>query len=746
MIEQKLDRRKFLKYTSAGLFSTIFLNEFSPLFAEISSSGKNVSFLSEEFRKGTPTFCNLCPAQCGIIGFFENNWLMGIQGNPRHPNNRGKICARGIAGMNLVYDPNRPLTPLKRKGKRGAGSWENISWHEALREIAERINSAGRHGRAGDIVFNAEERYLTGLNRRFIKSLANARVITSPVFSDPNKNYAQKITWGARHEMLDVEHSDFILSFGANLFESHPQFVAISQRAIEAKMNNGASLVTVDPRMSNTAGRSTAWLPIMPGTDAFLALTLANIIVQKQLHNAEFIARWTNISVNDLQAYLSQFTPEKAESICTVSAQRIRDLAIEFARRQHPIAVSGSGVTRRNNGVQNERAIMLLNAVVGNIDKKGGYCLPQQFDLPDFGAEDALSHAPVDFYEALAEGREKIDGLIAFNSNPVYDSANSDMMKALFSDESKVPFAVAIDSTMNETATLADIVLPAATHLESWDMSMAPSFNFVPHVTLGQPVIAPRGESKSLAEIWILLASSIGGATAKDLNYPCVEDYFQEIADQIPGMNSDKEFDSLKKEGMWSLKSVSRTYETYQKSGFVTPSKKFEIASTELRRRGEFDLPRYIPLHEPIHLSRNQLHLIPFTSNVMTPNTGNAKWLAEISHINEALINPRTAHKLGLRNGQKIRLKSTAGEVETEVRLSQGVHPQAIALRSGLGHWAMGNFALGKKAETADPDSSILWWEKQHNGVNANILIEVQKDPLGLGLSEKDTIVSIEKA
>ncbi|MFZ5518437.1 MAG: molybdopterin-containing oxidoreductase family protein [Candidatus Zhuqueibacterota bacterium] len=744
MIEQNLNRRKFIKYTSAGLFSTLFLNEFSPLFAEISSSGKNVSFLSEEFRKGTPTFCNLCPAQCGLIGFFENDWLMGIQGNPRHPNNRGKICARGIAGMNLVYDPNRPLTPLKRKGKRGAGSWEKISWQEALREIAERLRDSA--GRSGEIIFNSEERYLTGLSRRFIRSLGDARVITSPVFSDLNKNYAQKITWGARYEIPDVEHSDFILSFGANFFESHPLFVAISQRVIEAKMNNGARLVTVDPRMSNTAGRSAEWLPIMPGTDALLALTLANVIVQNQLHDADFIARWTNISASELQSYLSQFTPEKAESICTIPAQKIRELAIEFARRQHPVAVSGSGVTRRSNGVQNERSIMLLNAVVGNIDQKGGYCLPQKFDLSDFGAEDDLSHAPVDFYQALVEGREKIDALVSFHSNPVYDSASSDMMKELFSDESKVPFAVAIESAMSETATLADIVLPAATHLESWDLSVAPSYHFVPQVTLGQPAIAPRGESKSLAEIWILLASSIGGAAMKNLNYKHVEDYFKEIAAQVPGMNSAKDFDNLKKVGMWEPDNPGRSFVTYQKSGFATPSKKFEIASSELRRKGEFELPRYIPLQEPIQLSRNQLYLIPFTSNVMTPNTGNAKWLAEISHVNEAMINPRTAHKLGIRNGQKIRLKSKAGEIETEVRLSQGVHPRAIALRSGLGHWAMGNFALGKKVETADPDSAILWWEKQHNGVNTNILIEVQKDTLGLGLSEKDTIVSIEKA
>lgn len=746
MLEQKIDRRKFLKYTSAGLFSTLFLNEFSPLFAEISSSGKNVSFLSKEFRKGIPTFCNMCPAQCGIIGFVERDLLAGIQGNPAHPNNRGKICARGIAGMNMVYDPDRQLFPLKRKGKRGAGDWETITWQQALSEIGNRLNVLQRQGKSDEILFTSQERYLSGLAERFINTLKGAQVLASSVFSDPNKNYAQKTTWGENTEIPDVENSDYILSFGANLFESHPQFVNISQRIIEAKMNNGAKIVTIDPRMSNTAGRSDEWLPILPGTDAIVALAMANVIMQNNLHDAEFIGRYTNVSVSELGNYLSRFSPEIAGEISTIPAETIKSLSLDFASRRHPVAISGGGITRRSNGVQNERCVMLLNAIVGNIDKKGGFCLPRQFNLDEFSPDLNFPKVPADFYQTLSQGNSKIDTLFSFKSNPVFDEPNSDLMKELFSDESKISFTVAIDSVMSETALMADIFLPAATHMESWDISTAPSFDFLPQVALSQPVISPHGDSKSLAEIWILLAAYMGGEFARRLNYKNIENYVKEIVTQISGLTPSGDYDLLKKQGIWVKKNFTKQYEIYKTDRFKTRSGRFEIASTELRRKGEFELPTYVPLNKNVMLQRDHLYLIPFSSNVITPNVGNSKWLTEISHTNEALINPFTAHKLGIRAGHKITLKSATGEIEVEMRLFQGIHPSAIALRSGLGHWAYGKFAMGKKAESADPDSEILWWEKQHNGVNTNILIEIGKDAAGLGLSEKDTVISIEKA
>ena len=743
MSKNQMNRRRFLKLTSTGIVSTIVLNEFTPLFAEMKSSGKNVSLLTKNFRKGIPSFCNLCPAQCGIIGFVDQkNWLAGIQGNPHHPNNRGKICSRGIAGMNLVHDPERQLSPLKRMGKRGAGKWKKISWDEALSEVSSKLNQSRNNGKSSQIVFNAEDRYLTGLNRRFIKALGNPTIVPSTNFGDSNKSFAQKLTWGENYEIPDIENCDYILMFGVNPFESHPFFVSISQRLVDARMNNGAKLVTIDPRMSNTAGRSDEWLPIKPGTDGIVTLAIANVIMQENLHDRNFLNNWTNISTSELRNYLSQFTTKKAEKVSTIPAEKIIRIAKEFASKNFSVAISGSGISKRSNGVQNERCVMLLNAIVGNIDKKGGFCLPNKFEIEDFSADSNLQFESIEFYDKVANNKIKVDSYISVLSNPAYETPESEQVIETLKDENKIPFLLVIDHVMSETGMLADIFLPAATHLESWDVSFAASFDFVPQVTLAQPVIPALGDSLPLHDIWLDLAKKIGGEVAEDLNYKNAERYFYQTVSKIPGFNSDRDFKKLKKVGTW-IADTKKEYQTYQRRGFKTRTKKFEIFSTELMRNGNPAFPEYVDNEKK--LQKHQLFLIPFTTNVMPPDMANAKWLSEICHTNAALINPKTARNMRIHDGEKIIIKSKTGEIELEVKTFQGIHPEAVAVRSGAGHSSFGGVGQAKKFKSADPDTSILWWEKHGNGKNSNIILELKVDTLGQGIS-RDTVVEIQHA
>ncbi len=737
-----MNRRKFLKLASTGIVSTIVLNEFNPLFAEMKSSGKNVSLLTKNFRRGIPSFCNLCPAQCGIIGFVDrHDWLAGIQGNPNHPNNRGKICSRGIAGMNLVHDPERQLSPLKRTGKRGAGKWKKISWDEALGEVSSKLNQSRNNGRSSQIVFNTEERYLAGLNRRFIKALGNPTIVPSTNFDETNKSYAYKSTWGENYEIPDIENSDYILMFGVNPFESHPFFVSISQRIVEARMNNGAKLVAIDPRMSNTAGRSDEWLPIKPGTDGIVALAMANVIMQNNLHDRNFINNWTNISSSELRNYLSQFTPAKAEKVSTIPAEKIERIAKEFASKNFSVAISGSGISKSSHGVQNERCVLLLNAVVGNIDKKGGLCLPRKFEIEDFSSDSDLQFGSIEFYGKVAEDKAKVDSFISLLSNPAYETPASELVTETLKDENKIPFLVVIDHVMSETGMLADIFLPASTHLESWDLSLAASFDFIPQVTIAQPVIPPLGDSLPLHDIWLRLAKTIGGEVVQNLNFEDAEEYFYEISSQITGFNSEKDFDKLIKNGTW-IADQKKTFRTYQSRGFQTRTRKFEIISTELQRQGKPALPEYA--NDEKKLTKHQLFLIPFTTNVMPPDMANAKWLSEISHTNTALINPKTARNKRIHDGQKIVLKSHSGEIELEVKTFQGIHPNAVAVRCGAGHSAFGGVAQAKKFKSADPDTSVLWWDKHGNGKNSNVVLELKVDDWGQGIS-RDTVVEIKE-
>ena len=514
---KNINRRDFLKIGAFGATAI----QFSGLIPIFGTKGKNVSRFSKNFRKGIPTTCDLCPARCGVLGFQNYELLAAVQGNPKHINNRGKICARGIAGMNQVYDPDRIRHPMKRDGKRGDGKWEKINWDEALGEIFNRLQVIRSQGRDEAFVFHADRHNISGLTRRFLNNFGQPTILTNDVLENLNKTAAQQMTWGESIEVIDAARSRYFICFGSNPYESHPFFINFNQRLIDGRIDRHARLVTIDPRLSNTAGKSDEWIPIKPGTDAMFALAMANIIMQKNLHNAQFIAQWTNVSVAELKDYLSQFTLEKASEVTQVEAEIIERIAIEFATTQPGVAFSGGGVTEHSNGTENERCVMLLNAIVGNIDVEGGYCLPRKYRLEDFDPDEKFDSEqnPLDFFTSVQDQKQKVDLYFAYKNNPVYEHPDCKFTQAVMKDEKLMPFTVVMDTVMSETAALADLVLPATTFLESWSLDSTPSFDRVPFVSLTQPVIEPVGESKPLYEVWMKMAEMMDNQVASNLSY-----------------------------------------------------------------------------------------------------------------------------------------------------------------------------------------------------------------------------------
>jgi thiosulfate reductase/polysulfide reductase chain A len=736
---KKINRRDFFKIGALGATAI----QFSGLIPIFGIKGRNVSRFSRDFRKSIPTTCDLCPARCGVLGFLNYELLAAVQGNPKHINNRGRICARGIAGMNQVYDPDRILHPKKRDGKRGDGKWKNISWDDALGQIFDRLKTLHNHGKNDTFVFHADRQHISGLTRRFLKNFGQPTILTSDPLENSNKFAAQKMTWGESIEVIDAANCRYFLSFGGNPFESHPLFINFSQRLIDGKINRHARLITIDPRLSNTAGKSDEWIPIKPGTDAMLALAMANVIMEKNLSNAQFINQWTNTSVNELKNYLSQYTLKKAAEITQVQAEAIERIAIDFATTQPGVAFSGGGVTDHVNGTENERCIMLLNAIVGNIDVEGGYCLPRKYRLEEFDPEERLTNEQnsLEFFKSVQDQKQQVDLYFAYKNNPVYEQPDCNFTQAVMKDETKMPFTVVMDTVMSETAALADLVLPATTFLESWDLNSAPSFDLIPFVSLGQPVIQPLGESKPLYDTWIQIVN-MGNRIVNNFNYTNIEHYIKEIAAQIPGLTSGSDFANLKKDGIWYAEEKKAEYQTFRNLGFNTPTNKFEIVS----QNSSFSrLPTYQAIQEHITLAKNELILIPFHVNVMRSDLTNAKWLAEIHHSNSALINTRTARSLKIKTGDEILLQSPVGQVKIKAHLTEGVHPEVIAIANSLGHWEYGRIARAEQFESEDPDTKFIWWEKQGKGVHPNFVIPLSIDPVGKGQCWMDTKVKIRK-
>ena len=267
-----MNRRDFIKWGAGGmaLLATGLPLEGEPAPLE---KGKSISRTTGRMRKSIPSVCMMCPASCGILGYLEYGKVINIGGNPLDPNSRGRLCAKGIAGLNHLYNPDRIPSPLRRAGKRGEGQWKQISWDEAFNEIALRLNALQAEKQHHNFILrNAWDLSSNDLAWRFASAFDSSTTFHHAVLESPNGAFAIHDVSGHSIGVGDVSHTRYILNFGANPYESHYLFVPFIQRLIDARINLGAKMVTFDVRISQTAGKSDEWFPIIPGTDGMVVL------------------------------------------------------------------------------------------------------------------------------------------------------------------------------------------------------------------------------------------------------------------------------------------------------------------------------------------------------------------------------------------------------------------------------------------------------------------------------------------
>lgn len=679
------------------------------------------------------------------------------------------MCAKGHAGVNILYDPDRVLEPLRRTGPRGSGEWRRISWEEALDEVARRMRRLRSSDKADQFVFLSTRDITTpNFTRRFCHAFGSPNALVNVPLSSWNKAAAQTATWGASFEINDVANTQYLLLFGANPFEAHLLRTSFVQRITEGrlttiekdKVHHGAKMVTFDPRLSQTAGKSDEWFPIRPGTDAIVALAMANVIMQDGLYDREFIEKWCNCPADKLAAHLSQFTPELAEQESSVPSADIRRIAIEFATTKPATTVSTGGVSKHENGVQTERAVMLLNAITGNVDRRGGFCLPRSYHLPQPSPEPPLPERSPRFFgrgllglegeagllDAVENGAQ-IDTLMLYKANPCYEWPDTERVKGLLSDEKRIPFLVCMDSFMTETAVYADIILPDATYLEKLEIETPPSFSLTPIVSLRQPVVKPLGSVRSAQEILLELAHKIGGQMESFFAFDTYRQYIEAQIAQIEPLVRAGGLKYLEEYGLWFDSDKKPVYRSYESGGFATPSGKFEVYSDRLAKAGHPALPTYSPIARTRKLDDDEFILITHQWNVHTHGrTADSVWLSEIVHSNPMLVNEEIGRRLGLKTGDHVRVSGPSGEIETEIRLTQGIHPKTVAISDSVGHWEYGRVAQARSFKSKYPHTECVWWGKEGHGTHPNQLIECRPDPLGGGQAWMDTKVRIKKA
>lgn len=787
-----------------------------------------------------PSMCQMCTTACGIIANIKDGRLIGIQGNPEDPNSQGSVCAKGVSGPSILYDPYRILYPLRRSGPRGAGRWRRITWDDAYTEIAARLREIRESGHPERFFVQEGRNRSVDILDRFLNAYGTPSVFNHRALCSSSRRAAVKATIGDTDwDLGDYKNTSYILNFGSNWAEAHQGHIPVATRMMRAR-RQGAKIVTFDARLSNTAALSDEWFCVKPGTDGLIALAMSNVICSEGLWNKTWFDTWCNYPADAYARHVAQYSPQMAEAESGVPAESVIRIAREFAAAApRCTTICNRGSSAHRNGFYNDRSITVLNALVGNMGQVGGWCwhplaswdpklLPVPEPAPPKPAARSLIAQAKDWplanawkgedmkvaqivYLWIKERRQLASAFMSYNCDQAWSWPEPGLVREVLTDEELVPFHVCIDVMYSETAHLADIILPWTTYLERWDIDSRPPQDLVDYVGLRQPVVPPQGQSKDIREIFPELARRIGGGMEAYFPWSTTREYLQDYFKPVPGG-----LDYMQTHGAWVHPGEKPNYLPYEQElaagelsgatthkgsgviykgsdpdtgkplsigvmidgtarrGFSTPSRKVEVYSAFITATGDAagrsisPLPVYDPI--PAHqreFAADELIMISFKWNVHNAHrTGQSKWLQEIVHTNPAWINPQTGARLGLAEGDWIEVTgyrpsdphvpggngSPVGSIRTRVHLTEGVHPQVIAISHNLGQAHGGPVATNGADRApipgygngADPGGERLWWAGAL-AVAQNSAIPIYPDPATGQQAFHDTIVKVAK-
>lgn len=539
--------------------------------------------MTYEERRAVPSACYQCVTRCPIVGYVENGKLEKISPQYNSIRTEGTLCAKAQAGVNHVYDPDRILFPLRRVGARGEGKWKRITWDEALDEIVGRLKTLRDAGTAEKFMFQYGR--MKSSTSAMVKSMFLATYGTGTIgdhtsICEASKWVAQELTWGGHYDNWDFDNTRFILNFGSNVYEAHTNHNPVAHRLTRAVVERNLRMVTFDPRLSNTAAKSSEWVPIKPGTDIAAVLAMCNVIMEEGLYEFEGEAFFDLLrttkdvtaskqkKIAALKDHLAQYTPEWAEGICGVSAAKLRAVAREFALARPGVVISYRGAITHAYGVESERAIQMLAAITGNIDNPGGrlkavgphWKYPKgPKDKPHarkLGILDGFPgqvvfpnhHVSNQVFEMIKDGSAgRPEVYMWYKYQPVYSNGDCKTNEEVLKDETLLPFTIAVSPFYDESSSLADIILPEATYLERWDWEDMVSPTQVPEYYIRQPIVQPMGETRDFGDVVCDLANRLG----MPLGFESKEDFVRQSCEMTPAVKAAGGFDYMKAHGVY---------------------------------------------------------------------------------------------------------------------------------------------------------------------------------------------------
>lgn len=644
------NRRNFIKFFVGGLGGTLLSPLPWKLMDDISIWTQNWSWVPVPAKGEFSTInsvCTLCPGACGIEARKVGGRAVKIEGRSDYPVNQGGICPLGMAGLQILYNEGiRWKAPMKRVGPRGSDKWKEISWDEAIDELATRIKGlrdTRNPERLAVIDGNQSRSTMALLIKRLLNSIGSPNYMVMPREEDTHDIATFLMQGGKGPQAFDLENSDLIVSFGCSLFDgwgAPGRMLSAWRGWVKNGPKDKTYLVQIDPRASNTASKADQWLAPFPGTEAALALGIAHVIIKEGLYSKEFIkdhtfgfTDWLDANRVEHRGFsgivLERYSPQMVEDITGIGRKAIIEVARRFALAKAPIALAGRGKGLLPGSLYESMAIHALNALVGRVNKKGGALVTNDLPLAPWSdvehdpvAVDGLKKERVDlagtsrypftrslihkFTEAINSSHgSPVDTLLLCSANPVHTIPDS---QSFIGAMAKIPFIVSFSPFMDETSAMADLILPDHTHLEKMVDIVWPAGIQYPLYALSQPVVEPIYRTRHSGDVMISLAKRIGGPVAESFQWANFEDALKErvrgLYDSGKGKTSYNESEPVWK-GLAKKGSVSPTYSSFKsmweeikENGawyipshsfgrwldiFQTPSKKFEFFSTHIK-------------------------------------------------------------------------------------------------------------------------------------------------------------------
>jgi len=665
----------------------------------------------------------------------ENGRAVRVAGDPDHPFTQGFLCAKVNRYLERTYHAERLAHPMRRVGAKGEGRFVPISWDDALDEIAQRLAEIARSSDGPEAILPYSYAGTMGsvqgssMDRRFFHLLGASRL--DRTICSMAGTVGMRMTVGANigADAEGIPESDLVLLWGTNTFTSNPHLWPF----VLAARARGARVIAIDPLRTRTAAQCDEWIPIRPGTDGALALGLMHVLFADGLEDRDYLARHT-LGEAELRVRAHEYDPARVAAITGIAADRITALAREYGRAHAAFIRINYGLQRHGGGGMAVRTIACLPAITGHWRRAGGGV--QLSTSANFQFNKAALERPdlsppvrtinmIRLGEALTRpdagvGGPPVRALVVYNSNPAAVAPErSEVLRGLARPDL---FTVVLEHFQTDTADWADIVLPATTQLEHWDLHLAYGHHYV---TLNRPSIEPVAEARPNSEIFRLLGARMG------LDHPALrDDDLTLIAQALEGAGPQLQgvtLDALLERG-WMRLHLPRPFLPFAEGGFPTPSGKCEFLSRRMQEMGFDPLPAYVPPwesveREPELAARYPLTLISSPAHqFLNSSFVNVAALRRAAREPELVIHPDDAAPRGIHSGAAVVVHNDRGEFLAMARVEPTVRVGTV--------WA----------------PSVWWGKYAPDGRNANHTTSQRETDLGHGPVFYDNLVDVSPA